>query len=90
MAVETETDPTIETERALLTTEQRRFLALHARRLVVNWRWLFNGGTLRAECSRGDVAAITCDGLELLFERGLMERLGYGAKLTPLGEQVAL
>ena len=74
----------------MLTTEQKRFLALHAKRLVVSWQWLFNGGTLCARSDNGDVAAITCDGLERLFERGLMNRMGFGATITELGREVVL
>lgn len=62
---------------APLTTEQERFIWLHARRTdyVVKWHWLLGGSQLRAFTERGVTATISRRDLDDLVERGLVRNV---------------
>ncbi len=62
-----------------MTSEQVRFLILHARTsdAPIKWRWMLGGGMLRAYTERGHTATISNAGRNALIAAGLM-REGRG------------
>lgn len=57
----------------VMTSEQERFASLHADCLVTQWRWIFQGASLRAVTDRGEAATISRAGVESLIAAGLCE-----------------
>lgn len=83
--------PPLAPDEPALTNEQLRFMWLHARHVVVRWRWQFQGAQLRAFTERGFTATISENALASLVERGLMLR-GVGCAdvlLTDAGLEAA-
>lgn len=58
---------------AALSADQLNFLALHVKRHVFMWQWLFGDSMLRAITNRPTIAIRRAD-LDDLIERGLMCR----------------
>jgi hypothetical protein len=61
-----------------LSTEQERFLVLHARHNVVKWVWHFSESLLRAYTDRGHTATISKAGFASLGVLGLVDVIGAG------------
>lgn len=74
-----------------LSSEQIRFMWLHARHTIVKWHWQFQGAQLRAYADKGMTATISDQQLDSLVEQGLMLR-GHGCAdvlLTDAGMELA-
>lgn len=54
-----------------LSDEQLRFMVLHARHMVVEWKWLMSGAQLLARTDRGLKAYISAGALGDLIVEGL-------------------
>jgi hypothetical protein len=63
-----------------MTPEQNRFVRFHTQRLVTSWRWIFQGGSLRACTDRGESATISRAGIEGLIFAGVAEWYSEGAE----------
>lgn len=59
---------------SVLTSEQHRFLWLHARRddPPMKWSWQFGSSALRAYTEGGHTATISCEALQALCDAGLL------------------
>ncbi|KRQ11904.1 hypothetical protein AOQ73_05715 [Bradyrhizobium pachyrhizi] len=71
-----------------LTRDQLNFLALHVRRVVFMWRWVFRESMLIADAG-SRFATIARAELDDLISRGLMIR-GSGADVYPTPDGKAL
>lgn len=72
------------------TAEQERFLAIHAKHVVVKWVWHFKETLLRAYTERGLSAAISRGAVDDLVTAGLME-WGFGCadcRVTDAGKDM--
>jgi hypothetical protein len=72
-----------------LSTEQTRFLALHARQPPpYRWRWILGDSHLRAYCESGHSATLVRAEFDELCEIGLLEQSGNaGAFITAAGRE---
>lgn len=74
---------------APLSPDQRNFLALHVKRIVFMWQWVFCDAMLRASSGRRSIAIRRAE-LEDLISRGLMTRGTGSADVHPTSDGRAL
>lgn len=74
---------------SMFSAAQLRFMAMHARRLVIKWVWYMKGAQLRAYTDCGRVTTITATEFADLVDVGCAEQVGCaGVRLTKVGVQV--
>jgi hypothetical protein len=71
-----------------LSVDQANFLALHVKRIVFMWQWVFSDAMLRASSGRRSIAIRRAE-LDDLIERGLMIRGSGAADVHPTADGVA-
>jgi hypothetical protein len=72
-----------------LSRDQLNFLALHVKRFVVVWQWVFRGAMLRASSERRSIAIRRAE-LDELISRGLMFKGDGAADVHPTADGKAL